>query len=49
MFVKMAERCSGFTSITSRINRIVSSDVNVDFPSNFRNDFISGPMTMGIV
>lgn len=49
MLVKIALRCSGFTSMTSLINRIVSSDVNVDLPSNLRNDRIKGFRIIGIV
>ena len=45
----MVDLCSGLTSITSLMNRIVSNEVNVDLPSNLRNDFISGLSTNGIV
>ena len=49
MFVNMVDLCSGLTSITSLMKSIVSSEVNVDFPSNFRKDFIKGLRTSGIV
>ena len=35
--------------MTSLINRIVSSDVKVDFPSNLRKEDMSGAMNAGIV
>ena len=35
--------------MTSLMNRIVSSDAKVDFPSNLRNYAISGERTVGMV
>ena len=49
MLVNIVDLCSGLTSMTSLMKRMVSSDVNVDLPSNLRNDFIRGLMTIGIV
>lgn len=45
----MAVLCSGWTSITSLIKRIVSRDVKVDLPSNLRNELMRGARTAGIV
>ena len=49
MLVKIVDRCSGFTSMTSLMNKMVSREVKVDLPSNLRNDFIRGLRTIGIV
>ena len=35
--------------MTSRTKRIVSRLVKVDFPSNFKKDFIRGERTSGMV
>ncbi len=37
IFSKMVALCSGCTSMTSLMKRMVSRDANVDLPSNFKN------------
>ena len=49
MLLKMDSLYSGFTSMTSLMKRIVSREVNVDLPSNLRNDFMRGLITIGMV
>jgi len=48
-FWKIEERCSGCTSITSLMKRIVSRLGNVALPSNLRKLSIRGARTAGIV
>ena len=49
IFWKIDERCSGCTSITSLMNKMVSKLGKVDFPSNFKKLSIKGANTAGIV
>lgn len=49
IFSKIAFLCSGCTSITSLMKRIVSSDVNVERLSNIKKEFINGLRKEGIV
>jgi hypothetical protein len=37
IFSKIVALCSGCTSMTSLMKRMVSRDANVDLPSNFKN------------
>lgn len=49
ILLKMEDLCSGCTSITSLINKIVSRLGKVDLPSNFKKLSIRGASTAGIV
>ena len=49
IFSNMACLCSGCTSMTSLMNRMVSREVNVDRLSNIRKESIRGHRKLGIV